>query len=475
MVNSRPLTYLYDDPAYCPLRPIDFLAPVIPGHDRISAGFPPFQEEDEDSDDPSWKPPTRDAAAKLVTTWSRKQSALRALWDRFCTEYLPSLRELHHWDHPQPHNAVPAVPNVGDVVLVQEENQPRSQWKLGKIETIRHGRDGAVRDVEVQLSTGNLSQRPISQLYPVECGTPEQSKTFTGLIRTSRPPLSSSLALALCLVALFLPVVSGGNALNVECPHGVARLPVLSQFCVQKGVVIFLRQDNQQYCWGMRNCGRRHLNGFGICSQSCPCPDWAVDCYFYNGTFPTPSPDALEALAADQPSVCSWTPSPSCDNKLVHTKFLQIERLTGEKHFVQQLRLAFTEPVGSVFECVGEGDNMVGPPSFCETHECTPGAPVFCFYRDNEMASYLTIEGHRIPIFAYGLVDVKFYGLKPLPTPSCASCKLQCLRGGGVAVTNLTRKSGLGGSLFAAHMSPSAKTLTERGGLSGTRGLPSQV
>ena len=38
---------------------------------------------------------------------------------------------------------------VGDIVLVHDENQSRLFWKMGKVEIIMEGSDGAVRGASV--------------------------------------------------------------------------------------------------------------------------------------------------------------------------------------------------------------------------------------------------------------------------------------------------------------------------------------
>ena len=39
---------------------------------------------------------------------------------------------------------------VGDIVLMQDSNQIRGQWKLGRVSKIYLGKDGKVRKVQVQ-------------------------------------------------------------------------------------------------------------------------------------------------------------------------------------------------------------------------------------------------------------------------------------------------------------------------------------
>uniref|UniRef100_T1JAC9 Down syndrome cell adhesion molecule-like protein Dscam2 n=1 Tax=Strigamia maritima TaxID=126957 RepID=T1JAC9_STRMM len=45
---------------------------------------------------------------------------------------------------------------IGDVVLIQDENQPRSSWQMGQVEQTFLGRDNKVRSCEIRLSTGKV-------------------------------------------------------------------------------------------------------------------------------------------------------------------------------------------------------------------------------------------------------------------------------------------------------------------------------
>lgn len=59
-------------------------------------------------------------------------SSLNAFWKRWKQEYLLELREAHR------HFYSDGEPQLskGDVVLVQSDDQPRSCWKLGRVEQL---------------------------------------------------------------------------------------------------------------------------------------------------------------------------------------------------------------------------------------------------------------------------------------------------------------------------------------------------
>ena len=61
----------------------------------------------------------------------------------------------------------------GDIVLVEDENVKRNQWKIGRIERLIVGKekDGKIRGASVvKICKGkrDLLNRPITKLYPFE-------------------------------------------------------------------------------------------------------------------------------------------------------------------------------------------------------------------------------------------------------------------------------------------------------------------
>ena len=65
-------------------------------------------------------------------------------WKKWTRDYFPSLLIQQKW-HTAHRNL-----KVGDVVLIQDSNLIRSQWKLGKVSNTFEGQDGKVRKVQVQ-------------------------------------------------------------------------------------------------------------------------------------------------------------------------------------------------------------------------------------------------------------------------------------------------------------------------------------
>ena len=59
----------------------------------------------------------------------------------------------------------------GDVVTIEDENQKnRASWSVGRVESIKKGRDNVARGAVVVFAKGNCIERPIRKLYPLEVG-----------------------------------------------------------------------------------------------------------------------------------------------------------------------------------------------------------------------------------------------------------------------------------------------------------------
>ena len=103
--------------------------------EKISSG--PFDSSDMYTEDPkAWR--SRFKLVQLITDQFWKN------WVRF---YFPSLLVRHKW-HTSRRNVA-----VGDVVLVQDEDAFRSNWRLGKVLQVFPDRRGFVRNVVVQVKS----------------------------------------------------------------------------------------------------------------------------------------------------------------------------------------------------------------------------------------------------------------------------------------------------------------------------------
>jgi hypothetical protein len=150
VLNSRPLTYLYET---------DTEVALTPSH--LFCGRRLLDKEDISED-------LIDVDATISKDDMLKQAEsgeklVEHFWNRWHREYLLDLREYQKIHKPK---VEPRV-TKGDVVLIQEDGVKRNKWKLGKIENIITGEDGVVRGAEVKTCSGKVS-RPLQRLYPLE-------------------------------------------------------------------------------------------------------------------------------------------------------------------------------------------------------------------------------------------------------------------------------------------------------------------
>ena len=138
IINSRPLTPIsFVEDFDRPLTPKDLL--VL----QPDSGLPPVI--------------TRDSDTFFPQRWRHIQHYSDLFWKRWVKEYLPSLVPRQKW--------YDAKPNVrkGDIVILKNEDMPRSQWPLGRVIDTFADPKGFVRSVLVKTSTGKL-KRPISKI-----------------------------------------------------------------------------------------------------------------------------------------------------------------------------------------------------------------------------------------------------------------------------------------------------------------------
>ena len=137
-LNSRSLVPLQCDE--------DGIEALTPGHFLI--GKPP-----ESIPDPAFSY----RALSLLRRWHLCQALVRHFWQRWSTEYISSLRRYTKWHHPT-RNV-----QVGDVVVVQEDNMVPTKWPFAKVIQTHTGKDGFVRVVTMKTATGTY-KRPVTKI-----------------------------------------------------------------------------------------------------------------------------------------------------------------------------------------------------------------------------------------------------------------------------------------------------------------------
>lgn len=129
IINSRPLSveHLHD-----PIGP----EPLTPNHIltmKSSIILPPpgqFCKED----------------LYLRKRWRRVQFLSNEFWQRWKREYLLNLQQRQKWQRPTRNS------QVDDIVILQDDNAPRNEWKLARVVEVHPSVDGRVRKLKLQVS-----------------------------------------------------------------------------------------------------------------------------------------------------------------------------------------------------------------------------------------------------------------------------------------------------------------------------------
>ncbi|GBM47722.1 hypothetical protein AVEN_16318-1 [Araneus ventricosus] len=150
VLNSRPLTYVYNDLREpLPLQPVQFLnfarsdsTLPINFKEIIAAG----------SSRPS-----------LIKRKKYQDLLAKQLWSKWKKQYIMDLRNAHALKNPNPQQNI----KIDDVVLIEGDNKSKLLWKLGRVIEVFPGRDGGVRSCLLKTSDGTF-KRPVQLLYPLE-------------------------------------------------------------------------------------------------------------------------------------------------------------------------------------------------------------------------------------------------------------------------------------------------------------------
>ena len=128
IVNSHPLTYnTLSDDTIEPLSPNNLLTM------KTKVVLPPpgvFQRED----------------VYCRKRWRAVQHLANEFWSRWRKEFLLGLQERQKWDVARPNL------EIGDVVLLVDDDLKRNKWPMGRIVGVFPGDDGLVRKVDVKTA-----------------------------------------------------------------------------------------------------------------------------------------------------------------------------------------------------------------------------------------------------------------------------------------------------------------------------------
>ena len=160
VLNSCPLSYVSTE---------DFEEPITPSH--LLCGRRLLTPAPVDSESESDYELSRDSVRRRAR---HMNAVIGHFWQRWKTEYLLELRNHHITKHQPQYRCV----QVGEIVIVQAESEPRGVWKLGKVESLITGADGNVRGAVVRVAnkdSHSFLRRPVQALYPLEVMSTERT------------------------------------------------------------------------------------------------------------------------------------------------------------------------------------------------------------------------------------------------------------------------------------------------------------
>ena len=91
--------------------------------------------------------------------WRTVQYIANQFWSRWRKEYLLALQERPKWNTVRPNM------EVGDIVLLVDEDVKRNKWPMGRVVKVSPGDDGLVRKVDAKTSGSDiLLSRPVTKV-----------------------------------------------------------------------------------------------------------------------------------------------------------------------------------------------------------------------------------------------------------------------------------------------------------------------
>ncbi|KAK6736395.1 hypothetical protein RB195_019213 [Necator americanus] len=161
IINTRPLTKVSaTDLDEIPIRPIDFL------QGNLKYSIPSTQLQCSNGDT-VYDPELLQTVAQAQEALMFSETIATVFWERWNKEYLTSLRDNQRVLLKQPRH-VTNTPQIGEIVLIEQEFLPRGNWMYGKVLETVPSADGLVRSAKLLTPNKRVIQRPLNKLYPLE-------------------------------------------------------------------------------------------------------------------------------------------------------------------------------------------------------------------------------------------------------------------------------------------------------------------
>nr|XP_041633398.1 uncharacterized protein LOC121503234 [Drosophila kikkawai] len=149
-LNSRPLAPMSEDPT-------DLLA-LTPGHFLVGGPLLATVE-----------PEIKGASTSIINRWQHLKALHQQFRLRWKEEYLKELHKRTKWQVPTRNL------EVGEMVIIKDDNLPSTEWRLGRIDSVFPGPDGHVRVVNIRTARG-IVKRPVAKVVLLPGATSEKSQ-----------------------------------------------------------------------------------------------------------------------------------------------------------------------------------------------------------------------------------------------------------------------------------------------------------
>ena len=145
IINTRPLCYASSDPRdMTVLTPANLLYPGVVMHSSVNI-----------------LPPAPPGGEKIRFQWKRAREVVDVFLTRWSHEYLTTLQKRSKWEKTQKNL------QIGQLVLLVDENMPRDQWRVGMINAVVSN-SNLVRRVTVRLANGRILERHVNKVVGLE-------------------------------------------------------------------------------------------------------------------------------------------------------------------------------------------------------------------------------------------------------------------------------------------------------------------
>ncbi|EYB96025.1 hypothetical protein Y032_0154g2997 [Ancylostoma ceylanicum] len=253
ILNTRPLTKCDpEDLTKIPLRPVDFLQ----GNVKFS-----IPDTNVDERDPEFDPSFIQTEKQALEALRFSEKIADKFWETWKIQYLVSLREIEKINYKQPRHTSRSIPELGEIVLIEQDLIPRGNWPYGKVVELISSADNLIRSAKILMPNHRTIQRPLNKIFPLEIrSVPENRKTNDvetidkdlasttsrrqlpsraaktrayDVIRDfeesleSHPQISCSARTSLSMIMVFClisPSICGNVSSNIQCSSGRVRI-----------------------------------------------------------------------------------------------------------------------------------------------------------------------------------------------------------------------------------------------------------